>query len=116
MLLIIMHKKQRYLEEVLSLIKKEGIPAAAVAGDRVIGAAVHGNLWDNVIFNHGGPVSEYNKAVIALISDTGKARRIADTLKYDSSLKWSNLNSESFMCAVPFQGVKELEKVLSGLK
>ena len=110
MLLIIMHKKQAYLNSILSIMREEDVDAVTLAEHGVMGGLLCGNSWDSVSFNRGDMPSEYNSALVAFIKDKDKATKISNRIKNDPSLKWANLNSDAMVCTLPFNRIRFLEK------
>ncbi len=108
MLIIVMHNQLDYLEAVVSAMKNEGITDATIIEKEGIGASLIGETG-TLFFTRGRLSQEYDKALIGIVKDEQKMRRILDAIERDTHIGALNLGDTGFICTVPFRWIKNLE-------
>lgn len=105
MLIIVMHNRQKYLEHLLLIAKKEGIPDATIIEKKGIGCFLIGTRED-VIYHKGEFRSEYDRAFISVTKNKERAKHLLDLIENDALLKLLNVKDKGFICIVPFQQIR----------
>ena len=106
MLLIVMHNNRSYLESLVAIANGEGITDTTIVERKNIGSSLTGDSI-NFFFHKGGIVNEYNKALIAILKEAD-AKRFLDIVEKEATSKLSSLNSNGFICVLPFKDIKSL--------
>ncbi|MGA1823116.1 MAG: PTS sugar transporter subunit IIA [bacterium] len=115
MLMIIMHNRRDYLENLLSLMQKENITDATIIEKEGIGVALFGDR-DSPIMHRGNYSNEYNLGLLAIIRDIEKAKHLLEIMDNDPTLRDLNFDDQGYICTVPFQQVRSLELEASSVK
>ena len=104
-----MHKNREYLQSLSNELEEKNISESVIVEKGKIGSFLHGEDSD-LIYRSGGISEEYDKALIAVVRDNKKIDLLKKLINEEPSLKWHNFNDKGFICAVPFQKVKHLDR------
>ena len=111
-LLVIMHNDEKYLQQVLSIMKKENIIDVAVIEKKNLGLGILGhptyttNLgWDGKLLS---PKPRYNRAVVSVVKDMDKVNHILKLINKDKTIQLLNSDPTGYVCTIPFDRIVEL--------
>ena len=108
MLMIVMHNRKKYLESLLSLMKKENVPDVTIIEKGTVGSRLLGEMAG--LTSHKGRISPaYDKALVAVVRGEERAKHLLDLIENDTTLRFLNLKDKGFICTVPFGQIKSLE-------
>jgi len=110
MLLIVMHKNEDYLQSIIPVIKSENIPDVTMVERKGLGSLLEGDAANALGFQTGHFLEKYDKALIALVDDETKTKRVMARIENDALPRWKNFNEKAFVCILPYVKVKHLEK------
>jgi hypothetical protein len=107
MLIIVMHNNQDYLDHLTQLAQRQGIKDFTVIKKERIGVRLIGGDA-TFTFTRGRMLDAYEKAFVAVVSGEEKIRHFLGTIEQDSYLDMINVQDRGFVCAIPFQHIKDL--------
>jgi len=106
MLIIVMHNKMEYLNALDSLAHREGITATNIIKRQGLSFSFKGHQA-NFLFQRGSISEQFDKAFIAVVNPL-ESKRLFELLQNSDDLSTQSLNSEGFICTVPFDKIKNL--------
>ncbi len=107
MLFIVMHKREDYLKEIATIMKEEGITDTSLIKKEGLGLLLLGE--GRYSFGLGVLKEEYDKALICVIRDKDKVKRILSLIEKEPRIRLLNLQDKGFACAIPFARLTGLE-------